>query len=406
MIAKIIADNMPEESVRIALKAHDFGNNNIYIIAIGKAAWTMAKATCDYLGNKVEKGIIITKYGHSMGEIPRLAIYEAGHPTPDANTVEATKAVLALVQNLGVGDTVVFLVSGGGSALFEAPHDGISLDDMVTLTNALLESGADITEINTVRKRLSKVKAGRFAQLCKPANIFSIVLSDVLGDRLDIIASGPAAPDTSTKEEAFAIVEKYGLKLTPLQLEHLSNETPKAIDNVKTVVTGSVCSLCESAASCAKSMGFTPYILTASLNCEASQAGKFLAAVARDTQRGLTHFQKPCAIIVGGETIVRVIGDGKGGRNQELALSAAAGIAGLDGTLIFSLGSDGTDGPTDAAGGIVDDNTQSKLVSKGLNIYKILTNNDCYNGLKAADGLIITGPTGTNVNDVSVVLCM
>ena len=414
MVSTIIADNMPSKSVKNAISTHDFGDSKVYLVAIGKAAWTMAKAACDYLGDTIKEGVIITKYDHSQGDIPRMQIYEAGHPVSDENTVIATNAVLNLVGSLGVGDTVLFLVSGGGSALFEAPLDGVTLQDMAALTNEMLASGADITEINTVRKRLSKVKAGRFAEICKPANIFAIVLSDVLGDRLDTIASGPAAPDKTTSEEAFYIVEKYGLKLSPGQAKHIKNETPKAVSNVKAIVTGSVRSLCESAAACAKALGFTPYVLTASLNCEAAEAGKFLAAIAYDIQdtqvdlckEQLIHFQKPCAIIVGGETVVKVNGNGKGGRNQELALSAARGIAGLCDTVIFSLGSDGTDGPTDAAGGMVDGDTVARLGAIGVNIDKILANNDSYNGLKAIDSLIITGPTGTNVNDVAVLLCM
>ena len=406
MITDIIADNMPQKAVENALISHDFKGNKVYLAAIGKAAWTMTKAASDYLGDKIEKGVVITKYGHTQGDIPRMTIFEAGHPTLDENTVIATKTVLELVENLGVGDEVLFLVSGGGSALFEVPQDGVTLEDYAALTNALLASGADIVEINTVRKRLSRVKAGRFAELCKPAGIFAVVLSDVLGDRLDTIASGPAAPDMSTKDDAMAIVEKYGLNLSPNLMKHLHRETPKAIDNVKTVVTGSVRSLCEAAAASAKRMGFTPYILTTSLNCEAADAGKFMAAIACDTQGGVTYFIRPCAIIAGGETVVRVKGSGMGGRNQELALSAAKGIAGLSGTVIFSLGSDGTDGPTDAAGGIVDGDTMARLAAQGLNIDKILAVNDSYNGLKAVNSLIITGPTGTNVNDVAVVLCV
>jgi len=406
MLETIIAENMPQNSVIKALAAHKLDKKNIYMVAIGKAAWTMAKAASEYLGGKIKKGIVITKYGHSMGDIPQVDVYEAGHPVLDENTVAATSAVLSLVKNLGESDEVLFLVSGGGSALFEAPHEGVSLEDLASLTNSMLASGADIIEINMVRKRLSKVKAGRFAALASPASIFQIVLSDVLGDRLDTIASGPAAPDMSTSEEAFAIVEKYALKLTLQQTELLRRETPKATDNVKTVITGSVGSLCESAAASAKSLGFTPYIITTSLNCQAAEAGKFLAAIAQDTQQGNTIFTKPCAIIAGGETVVKVTGSGLGGRNQEIALSAAMGIAGLENTLIFAIGSDGTDGPTDAAGGIVDGGTLAKLAAQGLSIDSVLANNDSYHGLRAANGLIITGPTGTNVNDVAVILCI
>jgi len=405
MVERIIADNMPQKSVENALKAYNFKSDRVYLVAIGKAAWTMAKAASDFLGDKIEKGVVITKYGHSGGDIPHLTIFEAGHPTPDENTVAATNEALALVKDLQAEDKVLFLVSGGGSALFESPQDGVTLEDFVALTKDLLASGADIVEINMIRKRLSKVKAGRFAELCKPASVYAIVLSDVLGDRLDTIASGPAAPDESTPADAKAIVEKYGLCLSRLQMDYLSRETPKIVDNVETTITGSVRSLCESAASCAKELGFTPYVLTTTLGCEACESGKFLAAIASDTQRGQAYFQKPCAIIAGGETVVHLKGNGMGGRNQELALSAAKGIAGLPDTLIFSLGSDGTDGPTDAAGGMVDGNTLACLSAEGYSIDKILADNDSYNGLKAAGGLIITGPTGTNVNDVAVILC-
>jgi len=406
LIKNILADNMPEESVIKALKSHDFGARKIYLVAIGKAAWTMARAANDYLGDKIEKGVVITKYDHSMGELARLEIFEAGHPTPDDNTVLATQKAIDLVTNLTVNDEVLLLISGGGSALFEAPIDGVSLAELASLNEAMLASGADIVEMNMIRKRLSKVKAGRFAMMCQPANVFAVVLSDVLGDRLDTIASGPAAPDLSTSEDALKVVKKYNLQLTEAQKTYLTNETPKTVDNVKTVITGSVRALCESAASTAEALGFKPYILTTMLNCEASEAGRFAAAIAVDTVNGSNHFQRPCAIIVGGETVVNLKGSGQGGRNQELALSAATGIAGLENTLIFSLGSDGTDGPTDAAGGIVDGTTVASLAKLGHNVDQILANNDSYHGLKAVDGLIITGPTGTNVNDVAVILCL
>ena len=405
MIKEIIAENMPEESVINALKNHDFGGKNIYLVAIGKAAWTMAKAASDYLGEKVKKGIVITKYEHAMGEIPNVEIFEAGHPTLDENTVIATAHALELVKDLTADDEVLFLVSGGGSALFEAPLDGVTLEDLAKLNNDMLASGADIVEINMIRKRLSQVKAGRFAEICAPASIYAVVLSDVLGDRLDTIASGPAAPDASTSEDALKVVQKYDLKLTEAQANYLTLETPKTLTNVKTVVTGSVKSLCESAAKSAQKLGYTPYVLTTVLNCEASEAGRFLSAIAVDTIEGKNFFNRPCAIIAGGETVVNLKGTGLGGRNQELALSAAPGIANLDDVMIFSLGSDGTDGPTDAAGGMVDGQTVSQMKAAGIDVVEVLNNNDAYNGLKAADGLIMTGPTGTNVNDVSIILC-
>jgi len=404
MIKRIVAENMPQESVEQALRGHNFAEN-IYLVAIGKAAWTMAKAATDFLGDKLKEGVVITKYEHAEGEIPRLEIVEAGHPTPDENTIKGTEKAIALAERLGDGDELLFLVSGGGSALFEAPRDGISLDDIVALNKQLLACGADIVEINKVRKRLSKVKAGRFAQIAAPAKVFSVVLSDVLGDRLDSIASGPAAPDTATAEDVQKVVDLYGLTLTEVQKQCLLDETPKAVPNVETVITGSVRTLCESAAAAAKELGYTPLVLTTTLACEAREAGRFLASIAVDIKSGTSTCKPPCAIIAGGETVVQLKGKGLGGRNQELAFSAAVGIAGLENTLLFSLGSDGTDGPTDAAGGIVDGETAAKLREQGVDMNQILAENDCYHGLKAVDGLIMTGPTGTNVNDVAVLLC-
>ncbi|MCL2828300.1 MAG: glycerate kinase [Oscillospiraceae bacterium] len=404
MIQRIIADNMPQQAVENALAAHAF-TGNIYLVSIGKAAWTMAEKAADFLGDRLVQGIVITKYEHAQGPLPRIEVYEAGHPVADENTIAATQKCIDMVQGLGAGDELLFLVSGGGSALFEAPLEGIGLGDIQNVTNQLLASGADIVEINMIRKRFSAVKAGRFAQLAAPAKVFAIILSDVLGDRLDSIASGPAVSDHSTIEDAARVAEKYNLQMSELQREYLLQETPKAIDNVKTVITGSVRTLCDAAAKAAESLGYTPIVLTTIKNCEASEAGRLLASIAADTHAGRNSFQRPCAIITGGETVVTVKGDGKGGRNQEIALAAAKGIVGLEDVLIFSLGSDGTDGPTDAAGGIVDGTTAGKLKAQGLDIDKVLASNDSYNALAAIDSLIITGPTGTNVNDVSVVLC-
>ena len=404
MIKNIIADNMPGTAVQNALRTHNF-KGNIHMVAIGKAAWTMSKAACDFLGDRLIKGIVVTKYEHAMGNLPKCDIYEAGHPVSDENTIAATHECVKLAESLTENDELLFLVSGGGSALFENPLEGITLDDVQDITNQLLASGADIVEMNMIRKRLSSVKAGRFAQLAAPTKVFAIILSDVLGDRLDSIASGPAVPDNSTAEDAAKVAEKYGLKLTELQSKYLAQETPKNIDNSEIVITGSVRTLCESAAKTAEKLGYTPFVLTTTMNCEAAEAGRLLSAIAADTKAGRNSFKTPCAIIAGGETVVTLKGKGKGGRNQEKVLAASKGIAGLEDVLIFSLGSDGTDGPTDAAGGIVDGTTLSKLKGKDIDIDKVLADNDSYNALRAVDGLIVTGPTGTNVNDVVVILC-
>ena len=404
IIKEAIKTNLPDKAVEVALGQREL-KGNVYLLAIGKAAWVMAKAASDSLGNKVKKGIVITKYNHSQGEIPNMEIIEAGHPISDENTISGTEKALAMVEKLTAKDEILFLVSGGGSALFESPQQGITLADLVDMNHQLLASGANIVEINMIRKRLSKVKAGRFAELCKPANIFAIVLSDVIGDRLDSIASGPAVPDNSTREDAMKVVNKYQLKLTEAALRCLQKETPKEVSNVETVITGSVRTLCDSAAKTAKALGYRPVILSTTLECEASQAGAVIGTMAHEIGQSEDSLKPPCAVIVGGETVVYLKGNGKGGRNTEMALKVATLIDGLDKVVFFSLGSDGTDGPTDAAGGIVDGQTMKRLREKGMEAEAFLANNDSYNALKEVDGLIMTGPTGTNVNDVSVLLC-
>ena len=398
IITAALAACLPDEAVRRALSAHTVRDGRVFLVAVGKAAWQMAACAADILGQKLHRGIVITKYGHSKGEIARCRIVEAGHPVPDENSYAGTKLVMEMVEDLERDDEVIFLVSGGGSALFEYPL--IEKETMEALTQQLLASGANIVEMNTIRKRLSAVKGGRFAQLCAPAQVFSIVLSDIIGDPLDMIASGPAYPDSSTCAEAEAIAAKYGLKLTAEMEKLLRTETPKTLTNVETIVTGSVRQLCKAAADTCRALGYEPVFLTDRLTCEAREAGAFLSAVARshdDSPRSL-------AFIAGGETVVHLTGSGKGGRNQELALAAAEGIAGMDDTVIFSLGSDGTDGPTDAAGGLVDGTSAAALHRIGLTIHEVLQRNDAYHALKAIGGLLITGPTGTNVNDVAVAL--
>ena len=368
------------------------------LAAVGKAAWQMARAAADVLGERIDRGIVITKYDHVMGDLPRISCMEAGHPVPDENSFAATEEVLRLTADLTAEDTVLFLLSGGGSALFEKPL--IPAEELMDLTHQLLASGADIVEMNTIRKRMSAVKGGRFAEHCAPARVFSIVLSDILGDPLDMIASGPAHPDTSTAADAHAIVRKYGLQLSDAVRTLLDVPLPTALPNVTTHITGSVRELCTAAATAAQKRGYAPVLLTDRLDLEARAAGQFLACIAR------THAADSAstAYIAGGETIVRLMGKGRGGRNQELALAAAEGIAGLDNVAVFSIGSDGTDGPTDAAGGYVDGGTTAALARAEQSAAEALAENDAYPALNAVGGLIITGPTGTNVNDVAVLL--
>ena len=397
IIKKSLAAVLPDEAVRRALAEYRPGPGRVLLVAAGKAAWQMARAAADTL-DRCDGGVVITKYGHVMGEIPGLVCFEAGHPVPDGNSFAATEKALELTADLRAEDTVVFLLSGGGSALFELPL--IPGEELQELTRQLLAGGADIVEMNTVRKRLSAVKGGRFALACAPAKVFSIVLSDILGDPLDMIASGPACPDASTCAEAKAVAGKYGLKLSAAAAALLERETPKALTNVETRITGSVRELCAAAAAAAESLGYEPVYLTDQLCCEAREAGSFLASILRSHAGG----GRSLAFIAGGETIVHLTGKGRGGRNQELALAAAPGIAGIPGAAVFSVGSDGTDGPTDAAGGYVDHETLAALTARGISVYETLRNNDAYTALQAVGGLIVTGPTGTNVNDAALAL--
>lgn len=398
VIAAALHAAMPDTAVQKALQALPPCRGRLVLVAVGKAAWQMASAALAVLKDRVDGGIVITKYGHARGALPGLCVREAGHPVPDENSYAATQAAIDLVTPLTGDDLVLFLLSGGGSALFEKPL--IDGGELAALTKQLLASGADIVEINTIRKRLSAVKGGRFAALCAPARVFSVVLSDIIGDPLDMIASGPAYPDGSTTEQALYIVEKYGLALSAEAMALLRAETPKSLPHVETHVTGSVRQLCAAAETSCRELGYRPTVLTASLCCEAREAGRFFAAIAAYYQQS----RESVAFIAGGETVVHVRGKGLGGRNQELALSAAQGIAGMEDTALFSFGSDGTDGPTDAAGGYVDGRTCAALEAQGRRIADALDDNDAYHALRAVDGLLMTGATGTNVNDLTVLL--
>ena len=389
---------LPDNAVQRALRGYTPPPGRLVLVALGKAAWQMAAAASACLGDAICDGIVITKYGHAQGPLPHLRIREAGHPMPDHNSFAATAEAIGLARPLTAEDGVLLLISGGGSALFEKPL--CTPEELTDMTAQLLRCGADIVEINTLRKRVSAVKGGRFAQLCAPARVFSIVLSDIVGDPLDMIASGPAYPDRSTAEQARAVVQKYGLRLSPAVLDLLGRPTPGRLDNVQTQITGSVRELCAAAARACADLGYEPRVLTASLGCEAREAGRFLASIAQ-YHAGTA---RPLAFLAGGETVVHVTGRGRGGRNQELALAAAEGIAGMQNAVVFSVGSDGTDGPADAAGGLVDGATCARLAAQGVRIDAALADNDAYPALQKADGLILTGPTGTNVNDVAAVL--
>ncbi len=398
IINKALEAALPDTAVQKALAKLPPISGRLVLVAAGKAAWQMAKAAYDVLQDQIFSGIVITKHDHSQGPIGNLLIREAGHPVPDAASYSSTQEAIDLVSSLTENDLILFLLSGGGSALFEKPL--VPDTEMDDITRQLLACGADIVEMNTLRKRLSAVKGGKFAALCAPARVFSVVLSDIIGDPLDMIASGPAYPDSSTADQALAVADKYNLNLSDRARALLAEETPKKLSNVETHITGSVRQLCAAASEACVQLGYKPIVLTASLSCEARDAGSFLASIAAyhaDTKESL-------AFIAGGETVVHLTGNGLGGRNQEIALAAAKGIDGLTNTTVFSVGSDGTDGPTDAAGGIVTGDTAGSLRAQGIDIDDVLRNNDAYHALSAVNALVMTGPTGTNVNDLTCLL--
>lgn len=398
IIEKTIADCMPDSAVQNSLKELKIAGR-VYVAAIGKAAWVMAKAAADFLGERLEKGVVVTKYGHSKGMLNRFEIVESGHPTPDENSVLGAHKVTGLLGEASKEDTVLFLLSGGGSALVEAPAEGLSLSDIQKVTQQLLFCGAGITEINVIRKKLSAIKGGKLAGFIHGARAYSVILSDIIGENEDMIASGLTYPDTSTVENVRHIVEKYNLTMEEKVEKILRDSKPCETTCVENHVVGSVGELCQAAAVHAAELGYESHILTTSMQCEAREAGKWIASMEH------RNYEGPFALIAGGETVVKVTGKGLGGRNQELALYAARELAGQKDVLLFSIGSDGTDGPTDAAGGIVDGETVIKLKEAGVDVEETLLNNDSYHALKKVDGLVITGPTGTNVNDVTVLLC-
>lgn len=392
--SRAISAVLPEAAVERALVGRRF-TKPVTVIAVGKAAWRMARAAYGALGQEIKQGIVVTKYGHAMGAIGGFDILESGHPVPDENSFIAGARVLSVAGNLTESDECLLLLSGGGSALMEYPMNGVTAKDIADVTGQLLHRAADIEEINCIRKRLSRIKGGRLAKSIAPAHVFAVILSDVLGGRLDTIASGIVSPDQTTCAQARAIANKYHLSLSQGALAALDIETPKALKNVECVITGSVSALCAAAAQAAEELGYHAVIAENYLTGEARDEGRRIASLAA-TQA------PPRALIYGGETVVHVTGKGRGGRNQELALAAAKGISGMKNACVLAVGSDGTDGPTDAAGGLVT-GAFYESVGGGL-IEKHLADNDAYPLLKTHGALVMTAPTGTNVNDLTLLL--
>ena len=392
--------------------------NKLYVVSFGKAAPSMARALVDGVGNALTKGIVITKYAHvgSQKFADTLTVYEAGHPIPDENGVRATGEILKLLKQADDETLIVFLISGGGSALLCCPYDGISLAEKQAVTDLLLKAGADIKELNTVRKHISAVKGGRLAEIAYSAKMVSLILSDVIGDPLDVIASGPTSPDQSTYADAMKVIQKYGLTvrmpesviniLTKGAKGHIP-ETPKkgapVFSGIENIIIGSNAIAVEAAKKAAERSGYKTTVIFTELSGEASQVAKDLAKAALDQKKVLPKGEKTC-LIAGGETTVTVKGNGKGGRNTELALAFGLAIQGQRGITFLSAGTDGTDGPTDAAGAIVTGQMFSDAVKQGLDPQDYLTRNDSYTFFKTIKGLVITGPTGTNVMDIQLIL--
>lgn len=385
---------------------------HIYVVGAGKASAAMALALEDILDERITAGWINVKDGYTA-PTRRITIHEAGHPLPDARGVEGTRQIVSLLKRAKATDLVFCLLSGGGSALMTLPAESISLNDMEVLTQALLRSGATINEINTVRKHLSQVKGGQLARLAYPAQVISLILSDVIGSPLDVISSGPTSPDTTTFAQAYETLQKYQLleRVPDSIVRHIQRgmegqipETPKAQDIVfqqtQNVIIASNEYAAYAARDKARQLGLNSLLLSTFIEGEAREVGKVFAAIAREIDRSGQPIPRPACLIAGGETTVSVRGQGLGGRNQELALAAAPLLAGLDKVAIIALGTDGTDGPTDAAGAIASGSTASRAAEKGLAMAHYLENNDAYHFFQALGDLLITGPTNTNVNDL------
>ena len=385
----LVVDNVKKQLLSLDIK------KEVYLLAVGKAAFSMAKGASEVIN--IKRGIVISKYGHIEGDIDNVRCLEAGHPIMDENTLKASIEAIKLFSNLNKDDIVIFLLSGGASALFELSD--LDLDELQSINDQMLKKGLNIEEINTIRKRLSKVKGGKFADICKPAKIYSLILSDVLSDRLDMIGSGPTAKDLTNKEDAFDIIKKYDLKLSKRALDLINNERSVEVDNCENIIIGSVKLLYKAALRHGEELGYKVIGLRDDFDGHCHDAADYLF---ENIKKHLDD--KRVALIMSGETVVNVKGSGLGGRNQELVFYMSKLIKDMDNVLVMSLGSDGTDGPTDAAGGYCDGYTFYKLKEFGLDYDEVLKNNDSYHALEKIGYLIKTGPTGTNVNDITIAL--
>ncbi len=388
----------------------------VYVIGTGKASAAMAQAVEGLLGERLKEGVVNVKYGYSF-PVKRIKVNEAGHPVPDEAGFRGTKEIVQLLEKTGKNDLVLFLISGGGSALLPYPAEGLTLKDKQEVTRCLLEVGARIHEINALRKHISRVKGGRLAKLAYPSTLISLILSDVIGDDLDTIASGPTVPDESTFTDCLKIVEKYDMrgKIPSSVVEFLEKgakgeveETPKsgdpAFQKTQNLIISSNIHALKAAKRKADELGYNSLILSALVEGETKDAARVHAAVAKEILKSGNPVPPPACVISGGETTVTIRGKGLGGRNQEFALAAAIDIDGLENVIILSVGTDGTDGPTDAAGAVADGSTVNRARKLGMDAEHFLRENDSYNFFKPLEDLIITGPTHTNVMDLRLVM--
>jgi len=386
-----------------------FEPRRVFVLAAGKAAGTMARAAWELLGDKISGGLVVTKDGHDTGPENFETVF-ASHPEPDERGVEATRKVQEAAASLEEGDLLLALISGGASALLADPAPPIELPDLKKLTGDLLRSGADIGEINTVRKHVSVLKGGGLARLAHPAPTIALLLSDVVGDDPSSIASGLTAPDPTTLENTRRVLERYGIE-SPESIEARlrdAEETPASDDPVFEGVVNVICGggrhAAEASVKKAKELGYTPLLLTTTLTGDALGAASMYAAVVREVLASGNPVSHPCAIVSGGEATVTVRGDGTGGPNEEFCLALAVALDGVEGWAAFSADTDGHDGSTDAAGGIVSGATAQAIREGDLDPGEALSNNDSYAALEAGGALLLTGPTGTNVNDLRVAL--
>ena len=405
--------------LRVQSREYDLARvKNVFVIGFGKASATMAQAVEEILGDKITRGWVTVKYGHTAPlATDKIHLHEAGHPLLDQCGLDGTQRILEIFDSATENDLIVCLISGGGSALLELPIAGVSLADLRATTDALLRCGATINEINALRKHISQVKGGQLARRAAKSHVIALVLSDVIGSPLDTIASGPTAPDSTTFADALGVIEQYGLReqIPAHIVAHIARgtrdaipDTPKEGDpifvRVQNVVMADNAIACDAAVQAARQLGYSPLLLSSFVQGEAREFAKILAAIAKEINASGRPIAKPACVVCGGETTVTIRGKGKGGRNQEIALAAAIEIARMRDIVVLSGGTDGTDGPNDAAGAIADGETVARASTIGMDARAYLANNDSYNFFQPLGDLLITGPTGTNVNDVTVLI--